>query len=77
MIKDGRAVLYMTGDNSNATISNWTGQLTFRAGYVRKGRHNFARHVYTAWFCGPDGQQWIAKRYGDNTQIAHCRRLKA
>lgn len=31
---------------------------------------------YDTWFTGPDGKQWHAVQYGDNTQIAHCRRTK-
>lgn len=73
MIETGRATLYLTGKE----LTNWPGSLRFPAGYVRKGRHNIARVRYDAWFTGPDGKPWHAVQYGDSTQIAHCKRVKA
>jgi len=79
MIDTGRAVLYLTTEKASgrALLSNWPGSLTFRGGTVRKGAHNMARYRYDAWFTGPDGAPWHAVQYGGNTQIAHCKRVKA
>lgn len=57
-------------------VTNWPGSLSFRTGYIRKGRHNFAGTRYDTWFTGPDEKTWHAVQYGENTQIAHCRRVK-
>ena len=79
MIETGRATLYLTTEQASgrALLTDWAGQLVFRGGVVRKGRHNMARVRYDAWFTGPDKREWHAVQYGDNTQIAHCRRLAA
>ena len=87
MIATGRATLYlierehsplaMGGDRSGHAVTNWPGSLEFFTGPVRKGRHNIAGTRYDAWFTGPDGKTWHAVQYGQNTQIAHCKRLKA
>jgi hypothetical protein len=79
MIETGRATLYLTKEKESgrALITNWPGSLIFRGGPVRAGRHNIARCRYDAWFTGPDGATWHAVQYGDNTQIAHCKRVRA
>lgn len=74
MLEHGRITLYL--DTTGARVTNWPGTLAFRTGPIRRGRHNIARWQYCAWFTGPDGATWIARQYGDDTQIAHCRRLK-
>lgn len=57
-------------------VSNWPG--TFKANAATKrGRHNIARYRYDAWFTGPDGKRWHGVTYGQNTQICHCKRVKA
>lgn len=86
MLETGKATLYLTlkdaftpdGNPNGKTgeISNWPGSLKFRTGPIRKGRHNMARVRYDTWFTGPDGKEWHAVQYGDNTQIAHCKRVK-
>lgn len=57
-------------------LTNWPGSLSFPVRFMRQGAHNMARVRYDAWFTGPDGKNWHAVQYGDNTQIAHCRRIK-
>jgi len=75
MIETGKGVLYLSGKE----LTDWPGKLRFPvyAGYIAKGRHNMARVRYDGQFIGPDGKRWRFTQYGDNTQIAHCRRLKA
>jgi hypothetical protein len=81
MMKTGRATLYLTREQKDESaapvwsVTDWPGTLRFRA-YVKKGAHNIARWRYDAWFTGPDGKQWHSVTFGDNTQIAHARRLK-
>lgn len=82
MIETGRATLYLTREQPDAAaapawyVTNWPGSLRMHA-FVRKGRHNMAGKRYDVWFTGPDGKDWHGVTYGDNTQICHCRRLKA
>lgn len=79
MIETGRATLYLVdgSDGQSPRVTNWPGSLFFTVGHVRKGRHNIARVQRTAYFRGPDGATWIARQYGENSDIARCRRLKA
>ena len=74
MREHGRMTLYL--DASKRKVSNWPGSLAFTTGAVRKGRHNIAGVQYDTWFMGPDNTSWHAVQYGDNTQIAHCKRVK-
>lgn len=76
MVETGKAWLYLVENNGQYEITNWSGSLRFSIGRVRKGRHNIARYRYDTWFTGPDGKTWHAVQYGDNTQIAHCKRVK-
>lgn len=85
MVADGRATLYLTHDQiprgtcypfADGHVSNWPGTLKLKC-RVKRGHHNIARHRYDAWFTGPDGKPWHGVQYGDNTQILHCRRVRA
>lgn len=76
MTKEGRHTLYLTKKDGKHEITNWPGSLRFPVLNVRTGRHNMAGKRYTAYFYGPDGKLWSGTRYGDMTEIAHCRRLK-
>lgn len=89
MIETGRATLYLSYDQpnggfktrgwyfvKNGKVGNWPSSLTFAVAGVLVGHHNIAGRVYNFDFTGPDGLQWYGKSYGDNTQIAHCRRYK-
>lgn len=59
----------------NGKVSNWPGSLSFPVKMVNIGRHNLAGVRYDFWFWA-DGEHWHGVRYGDNTQIAHCKRIK-
>ena len=85
----GKATLYLTLDDDTGRtmtqwgyrygdhkITNWPGSLTFRTHAVKTGQHNMARVRYDFWF-NFEGETWHGVQYGDNTQIAHCRRTKA
>jgi hypothetical protein len=86
MIETGRATLYLTIDTQTTgagqritrgyVVTDWPGRLRFPARYVRTGRHNIARVRRDFDFTGPDGFRWVGVQYGDNTEIAHCRRTK-
>jgi hypothetical protein len=76
MIADGKGILYLTEKDGRYILTDWPGKLAFPC-RVTKGRHNMARVRYDARFTGPDGKQWHSVTYGDNTQIAHCKRLKS
>lgn len=88
MVATGRATLYLTRDKeagltalgspkpSGYVLTDWPGELRFATGPVRKGRHNIAGTRYDTQFRGPDGAAWHATQYGENTQVAHCRRTR-
>jgi hypothetical protein len=86
MRESGRAVLYLTCPERGTVnmlpqhgtrheLTNWPGSLRIPVHYIRKGRHNFAGRRYDFRFRF-EGQEWHGTQYGDNTQIAHCKRLK-
>lgn len=76
MIETGRGTLYLVRGEARDELTDWPGKLRFMVGYIRKGRHNIAGVRYDGQFRGPDGKLWRFTQYGDNTQVAHCRRLK-
>lgn len=77
MIRNGRATLYLCASETRRAdrVTNWPGSLAFRVVFWTEGRHNMAGRVITAYFKGPRGQWWSARNIGDNSQIAHCRKL--
>jgi hypothetical protein len=75
MRKNGKITLYLVQRGSKQFITNWPGSLELPAGHVSEGRHNIAGVQRTAYFLF-EGEQWIAKQYGNYSDIAYCRRLK-
>lgn len=75
MRQNGKNMLYLVQDGQNWHVTNWPGTLKLPCG-VRVGRHNIAGKRYDVWFRF-EGTEWHGVKYGDNTQICHCRRLKA
>jgi len=75
----GRAMLYDTGgiNGDKGEITNWPGTLRFNVLWRKTGRHNWGLTRHDVWFIGPEGQAWWGVRYGDNTQIVHCKRIKS
>ena len=69
----GRITLYLCG---NTRLTNWPGSLVIEPYRLRIGRHNIAGKRYDVWFHFED-TKWHGVQYGSNTQICHCRRLKA
>lgn len=67
-----RFVLYM--DTKDKTLSNWPGTFKIPLHYIKEGRHNMAGKRYDTWFTFRHGH-YHAVQYGDNTQIAHVRRI--
>jgi hypothetical protein len=89
MIRTGKATLYLVSSNEtilngNAAglsrkvyeVTDWPGKLRFSVPHVRRSVHNLATWRYDFQFTGPDGKVWSGVNYGDNTQIARCKRLK-
>jgi hypothetical protein len=72
MRDDGRITLYDSGHE----VTNWPATLRIPVTSRRKGRHNMAGHVYTVGFTF-EGAHWSGRRFGDGTQLIHCRKLKA
>lgn len=71
MRETGKATLYDCGD----TLTNWPGTLSLKVTGSTEGRHNIAGTRRNVWFRF-EGRDWYGVRYGENTQIVHCRRLK-
>lgn len=80
MNETGKATLYLSQKFFNCenhyVVSNWPSSLEFKVNHMRIGKHNIARKVYVVYFNDKQGNTWIGKTYGDNTQICHCKRLK-
>lgn len=70
----GKFVMYL--NINDQTLSNWPGTFQIKLNSIRKGRHNIAKTRYDTWF-DYKGNNYHAVQYGDNTQIAHIRRLKS
>jgi hypothetical protein len=64
--------LYM--DIKKLTLSNWPGTLKIKVHRIKKGRHNIAGNRYDTWFWFA-GNNYHAVQYGDNTQIAHTKKV--
>ena len=77
MSATGRAVLYLTDGPEGLVVSNWPGSLKYRVQYNRVGVHNLAGRRVDVWFTDTDGRQWHGVNYGRNSQLCHCRRLRA
>jgi hypothetical protein len=77
MRERGRAVLYLGERENKLVVTNWPGTMTLPIRCSRTGNHNIAGTRETVWFTGPDGCEWWGVCYGHNTQLCHCRRLKA
>jgi len=77
MLKDGRATLYLTEDRERGgyKVINWPGSLSIHPFYHKEGRHNIAGVRVDFWFRF-HGQLWHGVRYGHNTEIAYCKRIK-
>ena len=73
----GRAVLYLTDGPEGATVTDWPGVLKFRVQHKRVGSHNIAGRRVDVWFTDSDGREWHGVNYGHNSQLCHCRRLRA
>jgi len=76
MREHGRTLLYDATVKGGLTeLTDWPGKLRILVRYSKHGHHNIARWQYFYWFEFED-RKWFGVRYGDNTQIVHCRRLK-
>ena len=70
MTEHGRITLYDTDKG----VSNWPGTLKFAVLRRSKSRHNIAGWRYDLWFRDSEGAEWHGVRYGDMTQLVHCKR---
>lgn len=59
-----------------AHITNWPGMISIPIYGISKGRHNWAYVRYDVWFTFA-GEEWHGTQYGNDTQLCHCKRLKA
>ena len=76
MRDNGKICLYLTVKfNRKSKVSNWPGSLVWENVYVSIGKHNIARVRYDCWFWF-ENCEWHGVRYGDNTEIVHCKKTK-
>lgn len=88
MIERGRIALYLTNIQEHrgflgwrngqwsGDVTNWPGTLRYANCNVKVGQHNWASRRYDVWFVGPDKHVWHGVRYGDMTEVVHCKRTK-
>jgi hypothetical protein len=77
MLEHGRTCLYLhEEDHVPARVSDWRSLLNFPVLRYRFGGHNIAGTRTDVWFKGPDNFLWWGVLYGQNTQLAHCKRTK-
>ena len=69
-------VLYLVEIDGKHYLTNWPASLKIAIGYVRKGRHNMAGTRYDVWFKAY-GHTYHGIQYGENTQLCHCKKIKA
>jgi len=77
MEKDGKTWLYLTRDATGGKLTNRPGTLVFFPSRIKKSGHNMAGSRYDVWFTDKQGRAWHGVNYGENTQICHCKRMKA
>ncbi len=69
--KGEKSIQYWDGKN----IINWPSSLVIKPYYTTKGRHNIARIREDIYF-NFNGNKFHATQYGNNSQIAHIRKIK-
>ena len=74
MREHGKITLYLVERQGKWFVTNWPSSLEFRAS-VKVGHHNIAGKRYDAWFVF-EGYYWHGVKYGDNTEICHCKKTK-
>lgn len=77
MEKDDRFCLYLTKDKKSGLweLSNFPSSLEIKVNYVKEGFHNIADVQRTCWF-NIDGKKYIAKQYGNFSEVAYIKRYK-
>ena len=88
MKADGQTMLYLTifdpakthSTNKGTSViagelTNWPGTLRIPIHRISNSRHNWGLTRRDFWFKF-EGLGWHGYQIGENTQIAHCRRLK-
>jgi len=76
MEKHGRIDLYLTQTDGKYFVSNWPGTFKIPVIGLRKGCHNIAGSRYDFQFKDHKGKLWYGVNYGENSEIARCRRYK-
>lgn len=80
-----RITLYLTVNHDHTSsyprklfkVTNWPGSLVFYPYDWSTGGHNWVGVRYDVWFKDKYGNQWWGVCYGKNTQLLHCKKLKA
>lgn len=77
MKKNKKIILYLVKEKNGKghTVANWPGTLKIPVSYIQKGKHNIAGTRYDIWF-EFNGYMWYGVKYGENTQLCHCKQTK-
>ena len=73
-----KTILYLSTNKkgkSKYKVSNWCDTFSIPIYRIHEGNHNIAGKRYDFWFDWK-GKEFWGVQYGDNTQIAHIKRLK-
>lgn len=70
-----RTCLYFTDSEGVTRVTNWPGTFSRRISALRTSRHNWGLKRYDFWFT-IQGERFHGFQIGDNTQLAHIRKLK-
>jgi hypothetical protein len=76
MREHGKISLYLIVDDKGfGKVCNWPSSLEIVPTRIKTGRHNIAGVRYDCWFVF-EGFYWHCVRYGNMTEICHCRKTK-
>lgn len=75
MQSNGRTTLYLVKQDGHWFVTDWTGKVSYRTEYVKRGYHNIGGTRMDAWFYDEKGNLWWGVHYGEFNQIIHCKRI--
>jgi len=77
MRDNDKTTLYLHQDSDSGAwfVTNWPGTLRYTV-TPRRGNHNIAGIRNDVWFKDLHDNWWWGVRYGHDTDIVHCKKLK-
>lgn len=71
-----RLHFYLNTEKYPRVVSNWPGSLKINCYASSERKHNIARTGEDVWFGNDEIGHWWGVRYGEQTDIVHCTKLK-